>query len=156
MIPEEEKHTISYKHNLMVSLLNCYNELVVKDIYFDNFLIKDAGHVLDKQCIKRNLEGEYYELQINKPDTIYVQYTLQLLLLFINFVRHPSSAMLAMVEDDLADLISNVQVLVNNEMFHQVVVDVDVGKIPALFAQHFFFKTFGNHEVDCKQCQYII
>lgn len=62
MIPEEEKHTISYKHNLMVSLLNCYNELVVKDIYFDNFLIKDAGHVLDKQCIKRNLEGEYYEL----------------------------------------------------------------------------------------------
>lgn len=48
MIPEEEKHTISYKHNLMISLLNCYNELVVKDIYFDNFLIKDAGHVLDK------------------------------------------------------------------------------------------------------------
>lgn len=62
LVPEEEKHSISYKHNLMVSLLNCYNELVVKDVYFDNFLIKDAGHVLDKQCITRNLEGEYYEL----------------------------------------------------------------------------------------------
>lgn len=61
-----------------------------------------------------------------------------------------------MVEEDLAELISGVQVLVNGEMAQQVAADVEVGKIPTLFAQHFFFKTFGNHAVDCKRCQYIV